>query len=245
MSVSSRAVRNVAALLAGVALFGLLLRLGFWQLERAQYKEVLEQHFAAGEDAPVAPPARLLARAADEQAWQFRRTALTGRPDAAHQYLLDNRTLAGRAGYHVLLAVASADGNVLVNRGWVPVGAHRSRLPDVALEAARMRVHGRLVRPPQPGLLLGQSGYDGPGWPKVVQTIDLERMSRQLGLSLLPAVVLLDSSHSACFQCDWKPGQGLTASGHRGYAAQWFALAAALAVIAAVVARAGRRSRAG
>lgn len=243
MTVSGSTIRTALAVLAGVALFALLLRLGFWQLERARFKEALAQEFAAAHEAPVAAPIQTLTGAGQSGAWQFRRTALAGHADVARQYLLDNRTLAGRAGYHVLLAVASAQGNVLVNRGWVPVGPDRSRLPDVALDAPAIQVQGRLVRPPQPGLLLGSAGYERPGWPKVVQTIDLEQMSRQLGLSLLPAIVLLDSSHAGCFQCDWKAVPGLSASSHRGYAVQWFSLAAALLVIVAVVTRAGRRWR--
>lgn len=237
---TAAAIRTALAVLAAAALFALLLRLGFWQLERARYKDGLQEDFAVAHELPAVAPTQLLA-GAGEGAWQFRRTVLAGQADGAHQYLLDNRTLAGRAGYHVLLAVASAQGNVLVNRGWVPVGTDRSQLPTVALDVPTIEVRGRLVRVPRPGLLLGSAGYDVPGWPKVVQAIDLERISRQLGLNLLPAIVLLDGSHAACFQCDWQAVPGLSASGHRGYAVQWFSLAAALLVIVAVVTRAGRR----
>jgi len=239
-AVTAAAIRTALAVLAGAALFALLLWLGFWQLERARYKDGLEEDFAAAHDLPAAAPMQLLA-GAGEGAWQFRRTVLAGHADIAHQYLLDNRTLAGRAGYHVLLAVASAQGNVLVNRGWVPVGPDRSQLPAVALDAPSIEVRGRLVRAPRPGLLLGSAGYDAPRWPKVVQAVDLEQISRQLGLSLLPAIVLLDGSHPACLRCDWKAIPGLSASGHRGYAVQWFALAGALLAIAVVVTRARRR----
>ena len=95
--------------------------------------------------------------------------------------------------------------------------------------------------PPVTGLLLGESGHGKPGWPKVVQSVDLDRMSAALGQPLLPAVLLLDAGHPACFVCDWRPVAGVDADRHRGYAVQWFALAATLVVISAVLLLRGRR----
>lgn len=235
-------LRAVLPVVAALTLFAVLLRLGFWQLERAQFKEALEQRVVAGVGAPALPPGTLLMEAAGDT-WQFRATVLSGHAQSARQYLLDNRTSAGRAGYHVLLAVATAGGDVLVNRGWVPVGSDRTRLPDIALASTDIEARGRLAPLPSSGLLLGSSGYERPGWPKVVQQVDLEQMSRQLELTLLPAIVLLDASHTACFECDWKEVTGLSASSHRGYAVQWFSLAAALTVIVLIVTRGGRRWR--
>ncbi|MCK7577921.1 MAG: SURF1 family protein [Chromatiales bacterium] len=56
---------------------------------------------------------------------RFRRVLAHGRYEPGYQILIDNRVHQGRAGYHVLtpLRLGISDMRVLVNRGWVPVGA--------------------------------------------------------------------------------------------------------------------------
>ena len=60
-------------------------------------------------------------------------------------------------------------------------------------------------------------------------------MARQLGISLLPQVVLLDPNAAAGFVREWKPYYGISVQRHQAYAFQWFALATTLALIYIVV----------
>ena len=63
-----------------------------------------------------------------------RRISVAGRWDAARQFLLDNRTRDGRAGYEVLTPLQLDDGRwLIVNRGWVSFSGYRERLPDIAI----------------------------------------------------------------------------------------------------------------
>ena len=224
----------VILFLALALLFALLLRLGFWQLGRASYKDELSRRFAHNEAQPVQAPTRLLQQG-DAVLWQFRRTRVEGVFEVNRQYLLDNRTHAGRAGYHVLSVLNTSEGAVLVNRGWVETGGDRTRLPDLTLVDQPVSIVGRLVPPPANGLLLGDTGHESTAWPKVVQNVDLQAMGRQLGVPLLPALILLDASNKACFRCQWQPVAGVGADRHRGYAFQWFSLAVALVVLLALV----------
>jgi len=235
-----RRLSRLAAAVLGTAMLVLLVRLGFWQLERAEFKERLAQRYAVHADAAARPVHELLAQGAQPARWQYRRARAEGRFDTRRQYLLDNRTRTGRAGYHVLTPLDTARETLLVNRGWVALGPDRGALPPLELSPGPLTVTGRLAPPPQPGLLLGASGYDAASWPKVVQLVDLEQMSRQLGAPLLPAVLLLDPSHEACLVCEWQPARGIGAERHRGYAVQWFALAAALAALLGIAAWKGR-----
>ncbi len=226
-------------------LLAVLLRLGLWQLERAEYKAALEDRFAVNTAATPRTPEAWLATG-DEAAWQFRPARARGTPMPHRQYLLDNRTRQGRAGYHVLTVLARPGAALLVNRGWLPVGADRQKLPDIGLAAQPVELSGSLVPIPETGLLLGASGYEAGGWPRVVQVVDLERIAGQTGETLLPAMLLLDPAHPACFACEWTPVAGISAERHRGYALQWFSLATALVIIAAVVSlRAWRRHAGG
>ena len=69
---------------------------------------------------------------------QFQRVSLQGRFDAAHQFLLDNRSYEGRPGYEVLTPLLRTAGDVaLIDRGWVPFSGLRSRLPGSGHPVAR------------------------------------------------------------------------------------------------------------
>ena len=231
---------RVAPLPAVVALLMLVLLLsaGFWQLRRADEKrdiQVEQAYRGAKEPLSIAP--ELLAAARVERL-RHRRAVATGRYRGERQYLLDNRTHDHVAGYHVLtpFRLEGSDVHVLVNRGWLPVGADRGRLPEVSIDGDRLRQAGTIVAPPATGLVLGPTGYDAPGWPRVVQQVDMARIGQQLGSPLMPFVLRLSPDSDRGYTREWRTRPGLTPERHVGYAVQWFALAAALVVLCAWVA---------
>jgi surfeit locus 1 family protein len=226
---------RVAPLPAVAALLMLVLLLwaGFWQLERAEEKRRIGVAQAYRADkAPVDLRPGLLDSAGLERL-RYRRTRASGRYRWDRQYLLDNRTHQGVAGYHVLtpLRLQDSDVHVLVNRGWLPVGADRGRLPDVTVSAQLLGEEGVIASPPAAGLVLGSSGYDDDGWPRVVQRVDLERIEEQLDGPLLPFVMRLSPDSDRGYLREWQIRTGLSAERHVGYAVQWFALAVALVVL--------------
>lgn len=229
-----RWLRRFFLVVLGLGMLVLLLRLGFWQLDRAEIKEDLLKRFSELETASTQDLSGLM-QDAEASRWHFRRAHTTGSFMSSRQYLLDNRTHEGKAGYHVLTPLAVPGGTIMVNRGWVPVGNDRRVLPTLKIDELPSSVTGRLVPPPRPGLLLGSDGYEQGGWPRVVQAVNLERMSEQLGERLMPALLQLDPAHEACQACIWRPVGGIGPQRHRGYALQWFSLAAALVVLMGMV----------
>jgi surfeit locus 1 family protein len=222
---------SLEATLGTVALAALLLTLGMWQLHRAHFKESLEQTYQArSSDEAV----RLSAPVSDPGWLRFRRVRAEGRYDAQHQVLLDNRVHQGRAGYEVYSPFHIEDTGlwVLVNRGWVPLGRTRAELPDVAVPAGTVAIQGLMDLPPGKTLLLGES--ETPGWPKVVQRVDLDELSERLGRRLEPAVLLLDAQVPGGFVRRWQLGSSGVAR-HYSYAVQWFAMAAVLILLYGVL----------
>ena len=219
--------------------------LGLWQLDRAGEKERRSGTFAARTgDAPILLNERLSVMPSefDPDWWRFRRVEVSGEAYGARQYLLDNRTRDGVAGYHVYvpMLVTGLERVMLVNRGWVATGPSRESLPDVSMNPSELVVSGIVDYPRQP-LLLGEDGYDQPSWPKVVQRIDLDKTARDLGRQVLPFVVFMDAAMSHGFIREWSPYLGIGADRHRGYAFQWFSLAAAVATVWIVVKVRGAR----
>ncbi len=236
-------LRRILPTLAALAAFVLLLALGLWQLERAQEKQALGDAF---ERRTREPPVQLDTAAVDPDALRYRRVIATGAYDAGHQFLLDNRTRRGVAGYHVLtpLRLRASEGAVLVNRGWVPLGASRERLPAIPAPAGPVRIEGLVAVPGDDPFLLGPAGYEVEGWPRVVQAVDLAAMERALGYRLRPYTVRLDAGIPGGFVREWQPYLGFGPERHHAYATQWFALAAAVLVIYIVVVTRRRRRQA-
>jgi len=113
-----------------VVLFALFVFLGRWQWHRGTARQAEWDSFSRGADQVVPLGARPLSSVA-----QFQRVSLQGRFDAAHQFLLDNRSYEGRPGYEVLTPLVRTAGDVaLIDRGWVPFSGLRSRLPGVFIQ---------------------------------------------------------------------------------------------------------------
>lgn len=102
-----------------------VIALGFWQLQRAEYKRGLEDAYF--DQLGALPTSLQTSRPSD-----FSRVKIVGRYVGPH-YLLDNQVRNGKPGYWVLTPFESdTSGVVLVNRGWVAQGKTRADLPDVS-----------------------------------------------------------------------------------------------------------------
>jgi len=211
-----------------LVVFGVLLSLGFWQLDRADQKRALLAEYRAGTGTAVL---RLDANVRSVEGLQYQSASVTGSYDGTHQFLLDNRTRNGIAGYEVLtpLRLANATVGVLVNRGWIPLGGSREQLPLLPVGGDERTVIGRIRDVSQKGFSLGEEEVRV-GWPYRILRVDIKRLAGELGYPLLPLELLLDPGQSDGYTRDWHP---LTFGPERnvGYAVQWFSLATTLMVI--------------
>jgi surfeit locus 1 family protein len=235
MKASLRVTLAIGAALAGIAV---TVSLGNWQLRRAEEKISNERAWSA---AQASAPVNL--RGASDFASVTgdlpHRVRVRGRFEHERTIWLDNRALAGRAGFFVVtpLRLQGTEVRLLVSRGWAPRDpAERTRLPaigrpDGVVEIEGMAVHGT------PRVLQFTDAHDGPIW----QNLDVERLQRELGAPVAPFVLQQTSELDDGLDRHWAaPASGVDR--HRGYAFQWFSLAALLAVITVGIAwRALRR----
>jgi len=216
---------------------------GFWQLGRAGEKRELIARFAAGSEATALP--RLI-RDDESAALRYQMLRLNGHYDPAHQVLLDGMSHRGRPGYQVLTPLITRDGEVLVNRGWLPADGDRLVLPDVGVAAGPREVLGRVERLPRPGIQLsGSSPAIGDPWPRRLLFPTSTEIGAQIGTVrstvLRDYQLLLDANDPDGYIRDWHPG-GLNPSTHLGYAVQWFGLALTVIVIYGVLILRNRKS---
>lgn len=211
-----------------IVVFGVLSSLGFWQLDRAEQKRALLSGYHSGSNDTVL---ELGVNTGSLDGLQYQFAVAEGHYDAGHQFLLDNRTYKGVAGYQVLTPIifSGARKGVLVNRGWIPIGGSREQLPELPLDGEARQVLGRIKLPSTKGFRLGNE-EPREGWPYRIQRVDIDSLSRELGYPLLPMVLLLNDDQADGFVREWNP---LTFGPERnvGYAVQWFGLAMALLVI--------------
>ena len=158
---------------------------------------------------------------------RFTRVQVAGEFDATRQVLLDNISRNGSPGYEVLTLLRLADGShLMVNRGWLPFGGYRDRLPDVAFSApGEQRLSGRLSSLPVAGMAAGKAppADEGP-WPRVTSFPDHEDLQHLWGAKLLAPVLLLDAGSGPGYLRDWKP-PGVSPDRNYSYAIQWWSFA--------------------
>jgi surfeit locus 1 family protein len=220
-----------------VLLLGLFVSLGRWQWTRGDFKQGLQDQFERGGELAVplgSQPSSALAR--------FSRVSVTGRWEAARQFLLDNRTRDGRAGYEVLTPLQLDDGRwLIVNRGWVPFSGYRERLPDIALSPREsndqaVTLRGRLDDLPSAGLASGRAAPDPSGrWPRVTTYPTIPELADSLAIETLePRVMLLDADQPEGYLRDWQP-PGMSPQTHWSYAIQWWSFGVLLIVLYVVL----------
>jgi cytochrome oxidase assembly protein ShyY1 len=208
-------------------------RLGLWQLERAQYKQALYAQYQTNAERDVIA---LAALSSSEPEQTFgRRVTVQGEYLPDRQVVLDNQSHGGAPGYLVFTPfrpLTEPHEAILVNRGWIPLSGSREDVHLPGLSATPLTLEGRLGRPPVAGLRLrGSEAIETLyGGIRRVQVIDYAALGAALGIVLQPRVLLLDPAMPDGFLRAWSP-PGNDESRHRSYAFQWFAMAAALVAI--------------
>ena len=142
---------------------------------------------------------------------------------------------AERAGYFVITPFALTGGGwVLVNRGWVPLGASRAERPAIPV-AGDTRAGARPRRPYAESR--HSDGHQGGARPALSRGREL---SQPCGNRAAAGRILLDLARpiwccstpaSPMATCATWAAPGFPPMRHIGYAVQWFALALTLAVI--------------
>ena len=232
--------RKITALLAAVIAMAITISLGNWQLRRAQEKLALQN---AWDEALRQPPKRVVAAEVAEIGANLpQRVRISGRFDYEHEVWLDNRQMDGRSGLFLMTPIRLADGVVvLVNRGFVQRDPRdRLRLPPVARPDGDVTVEGLAVQQPPRVLQLGEDARGQQERPVIWQNFDFDAFERAAGLKTVRWVVQQTGGDDDGLLRRW-PRLNAGVDMHRGYAFQWFGLAALIAVLAAYF---GLRARA-
>lgn len=215
----------------------LLISLGRWQWQRAEFKESLLDRYALGAQSQPLAVVDVAKTGQDVQGFPI---ALSGVFDNTHSILLDNQMEATQPGFHVLTPLRTADGNVvLINRGWLPLSSGvfgKQRQMPVVPDTLNgvLALTGTVYFPSARQVTLEADSFSDTQWPLLVQKLDLPAISKVLGVELPPFVIRLDEGARV------EQGNQLVRhwqllvmapEKHQAYSFQWFGMAFTLLIL--------------
>jgi surfeit locus 1 family protein len=213
--------------LATLVAVGVTGSLGFWQLSRAAEKQ--SRQTAMDTQSTKSPlTADALHAAPDGAGLLHQRARLRGNWHSSSLVFLENRPMAGRVGFLVLMPfeLEGGKGALVVQRGWVPRGfVDRTLLPSIDTPAGIVEIEGRMSLPPSDLYALG-----APTSGAIRQNLDLPQWRIDTGLPLMALSLQQTGVSSEGLLRDW-PIVSLGVEKNYGYAAQWFGMAGLFALL--------------
>jgi cytochrome oxidase assembly protein ShyY1 len=167
--------------LVATAVF-VMIRLGFWQLDRLHGRRDANAVISARENTPPEPLNQVLAETAargapNDAAWRI--VTFTGTYRTDDEVMIRNRPQNSTAGYWVVTPLVAPDGSaVAVNRGWIPINIGDAGQKDAyAPPSGTVTVTG-LVRETE--VREGLEQPDPPGRQTTLGRVDVPRLQQQL-----------------------------------------------------------------
>jgi surfeit locus 1 family protein len=209
------------------AIAAICVRLGFWQLDRREQRQAVNEVLTARMDAPPIP---IIGSLPDTAGLRFRLASAEGAWDGERSIVLPGRSYQGVPGAHVLTPLRLSTGSgILVNRGWMPA-------PDAAtVDSTVLDIHGAarvegLIEafPGHEASLAQRAGtVTGTGsFRRVWYAIDETALRGQFPYRLLDISLRLMPSPDAPTYPVRLAAPAMDEGPHLGYAIQWFSFAA-------------------
>lgn len=223
--------KPIAALIVAAAGIALTISLGNWQSRRGDAKEALQAEWDA---AQRHEPIDVASRTALESVTAAlpRRVRLRGVFVPSASVYLDNRMRQGVAGFDLVTPLAIGDTLplVLVDRGWIARDMQdRTRMPAAPVPGEVVIEGLAVARMPR---LLELGGTQEQRLPGIWQNLEFETFEQVHGRRVARFVVQQTSEAPDGLVRDRaRPATGVEK--HRGYALQWYSLAALIAGLSA------------
>ena len=209
----------------------LMVRLGFWQLDRLHGKQDIADAIELSAAQPAVPVDTLVDpdEGTDEpEALHYRTVTATGTYLADEEVLVANRTQDGQAGYWVVtpLEISSTE-SVAVLRGFVQLALGEEGVPVAAVAPPKgpVTVTGWVQTTAERGAFGGTD--DRPGQLERFNRLDLARLGKQVSVPLDPVAVVAIEQQPATSGDELAPvpRPEPDLGPHLGYAGQWFVFA--------------------
>ena len=195
-----------------------LVRLGFWQLERAEQKQRALEQLAQQQELSL----ENWVSVQNKQELHSQRVRISGNINAKRIWLLDNKVHQGQVGYSVVtkFRLKGLEQEVLVDWGWIKAPNRRDVLPEVTLPQVELVLTGLVKSEGFGQIVLKQTKEQG--WPRRIQSLQELDMSE--------GVIYADDGIITGTVQIYKPVV-MPPEKHKAYAMQWFLLALACVLV--------------
>jgi len=198
---------------------------GFWQMDRYQGKLYELESIERRAWLPSREPVKL--RGVDNP--RYFPVKVSGNYINDESFLLDNRVVQGVSGYHLITPFMMTDNRILlVNRGWIKGDIDKSILPSFEPVLGHKQIKGMAWQPLGKAIVFGKDEWSEK-WPKVIQSLVIDRMSANFEVSVESWFLVLDEYQPGIMKRDFHP-INIQPNKHLGYAFQWFVMALALGI---------------
>lgn len=212
--------------------FSILIKLGFWQLERADHKKYLNESYKLRQSEKIID-LNAHKNIKDKESILWRKVSLNGSFYKEKNLIVDNQIFKHEAGFNILTPF-KLDGTgmtILVNRGWHKNLINREQIPVINSVDDIGLINGYAVKIPVPGINLGGSNIEIINASLArFQRINLDEINSFYQANFLPYMVylnpLIDDEYTSNFKLPVPDSEK-----NYGYAFQWFAFALTLLII--------------
>ena len=208
------------------------MKLGSWQLNKAQFKLSLQAQYSKYENDPAT---QLPTNFSNLDEMRYKKVRVHGKYLPQYQILLDNQFDGERAGYYVLtpLQIEGSKDIVLINRGWIEASQNHAQIPKVNTPISPQVIEGTIWIPSQKFYTLEKKidkNKTDKTWNKVWQNMDMAYFSEIVPMKTLPIVIRMSPSAEGGFARNWvRPDDRVEK--HLSYAYQWYGFAIASILI--------------
>ena len=203
-------------LLFFVSIIFVCIYLGLWQIDRGNQKTTIYNNYKKNLNTDP-----IIVRKLNGKFSEFVKLRVFGEFMSGKQFLLDNRVVNKKAGYEVITPYRVGDKIVLVNRGWIKSNYNQTT-PDISIKKPNDYVDGYVFY--HRNLIQLKDDVYRNEWPKVVQNIEINKISALLNSKLEPYILVMTDNQENIYTHNRKYKKN-TELKHYMYAGQWFLFA--------------------
>lgn len=212
-------------LILAIVFISLFVRLGFWQIQRANEKT---QMIVAQKTQEKQKPVQWTKK--QKLPLQYERIVLKGNY-LSQVFLLDNQHHQHQFGYDVLSPIELSDGSVImVDRGWVPGEMTRRVFPNIQTPKGLVKMQGSAYFPSKNQWVLGPVLEGKANKMIILERVDEQLISQILQKTVSPFIIRLDKQDTNGFVREWET-VSMPPQRHLAYALQWFVMALVVLII--------------
>ena len=206
--------------------------LGFWQIDRADQKNVLNSNYTdRQQEAIIVLDKNNVIDEKSSLLW--RKVEFEGSFINKQNIILDNQIFNQIAGFNIItpFKIKGSDSLVLVNRGWHPNLKNREMLPIINEVSGERILQGHIASFPVSGIKLGKNNIETLNSQIFrFQRLDAAELNYFFSAKIMPYMIYLDPIIDKELYGNFKLPAPDSQKNY-GYAFQWFAFAITLLII--------------